>query len=368
MASIAPSLNVDPLEIEQPKPGWCRNPFVRFFLWASKTDPRLMRICAGSTRRTHVARGFFVLGTGLASCAASYYFLYATLGLVTPAALIAPLCGSLIFMFDRELVGGNTVRAAWVRITLSLLIGITIAIPFEMRLLQNRIDLLLKRQEQVQNAPALQAAKQQQAQIDTRETTLQNEVVDLRAQQQTAIRNKEAEVVGSRIADETTGVKGKGPAYRAAEDRIDDLQGQISSINAEIAALDAARSRVDAQYKRQEINAIYDFPARYEALQNFIPRFSPLWRLGWMVTGLIVLFDMFPVLSKFLGKETDYDVLQRTEVAEIIHRAEKIAEHNYAAVESGYLDWQPSTLEAMERLSGPTGSSPLGSEAPEQAA
>ncbi len=355
-------------ELDHTTPGWFRNPFVRFFLWASKTDPRLMLLCAGSTQRTHVARGFFVLGTGLASCAASFYFIYATLGSVLAASLIAPLCGALIFMFDRELVGGNTVRAAWVRITLSLLIGITIAIPFEMRLLQNRIDLLLKKQEQVQNAPALTAAKQQLAAIDAREAALHNQVNDLRAQQQTAIRNKEAEVVGSVIAGETTGIKGKGPAYEAADVRLRELQSQIDSINSDLAALDKDRARVDAQYKRQEITSVYDFPARYEALQTFVPRFSPLWRLGWMVTGLIIMFDMFPVLSKFLGKETDYDVLQRTEVAEIIHRAEKIAEHNHSTIESGYLDWQPSTLEALERMAAQAKAAGIATPTPEEAA
>lgn len=366
MAANVSYLSVQRTETEHMKPGWLSNPFVRFFLWASKTDPRLMLLCAGSTRRTHVARGFFVLGTGLASCAASYYFVYATLGSKLAAGLIAPLCGALIFMFDRELVGGNTVRAAWVRITLSLLIGITIAIPFEMRLLQNRIDLLLKKQEQNQNAPAMQALKQQLAEIDAREVALHNQIADLRSQQQTAMRNKEAEVVGSMIAGETTGIKGKGPAYEAAQDRVHDLEGQIQAMSADITALDSDRARVEQQYKRQEITSVFDFPARYEALQTFVPRFSPLWRLGWMVTLLIVMFDMFPVMSKFLGKETDYDVLQRTEVAEIIHRAEKIAEHNHGTIESGYLEWQPSTLEAMERLAQQSGAAAMG--APEPAA
>lgn len=357
MASNVSFLSSTGTEVEHMNPSWLRNPFVRFFLWASKTDPRLMRICAGSTQRTHVARGFFVLGTGLASCAASFYFIYATLGSVLAASIIAPLCGALIFMFDRELVGGNTVRVAWVRIALSLLIGITIAIPFEMRLLQNRIDFLLKKQEQVQNAPAMQTLKQQLNDIDARETALHNQTAALRSQQQTAIRNKEAEVVGSMIAGETTGIKGKGPAYEAADQRLRELQTQIDAINSEIATLDSDRARVDAQYKRQELTTVYDFPARYEALQTLVPRFSPLWRLGWMVTGLIIMFDMFPVLSKFLGKETDYDVLQRTEVTEIIHRAEKIAEHNHATIESGYLEWHPSTIEAMENLSSRTASS-----------
>lgn len=312
-----------------------------------------MRLCAGSTRRTHVARGFFVLGTGLAATAASYYFLITTLGRVPAAGLIAPLCGCLIFMFDRELVGGSTVRTAWVRIVLSFILGVTISIPFEMRLLEGRLNQEIVRQHAAENAQALQQLHQREGEIDARAGAYRNQISDLRRQQQEAIRNKEAEVVGAVIQGQTTGIQGTGPAYRAADDRLHELQMQIADIDKEMQGLEADRQRALADYKAREVGAVYDFPSRYEAMEKYVPRFSPLWQLGWMITAIIILFDMFPVLSKFLARPTDYDILQRSEVAEIAHRATKINERNHSIIDTDFERPQPGTVEVMEKLARP---------------
>ncbi len=355
MASISPSITTAETVRYVDKPGWMKNPFVRFFLWASKTDTRLMQLCSGSTRRTHVARGFFVMGTGIAAGAACFYFLYTTIGDVRVAAAIAPLCGSIIFMFDRELVGGATVRSALIRILLSLMLGIAISIPFEMRLLQGRIDNEIQRRQLAENTSGIQALKARNAEIDAHQAQLRAQIANLRSQQQEAIRNKEAEVVGSKIEGQTTGIRGEGPAFRAADQRLRELQGQITDVQGELAGLQQDRDRAQADFNAQKINAIYDFPARYEALKKFVPRYSPLWQLGWAITAIIVLFDMFPVLSKFLGSATDYDVLQRTEVAENIHRAQKISEHTRESIEQNYLEWHPTTIEVLESYSRPAG-------------
>jgi hypothetical protein len=341
---------------EQALPSWHDNPFVRFFLWASKTDLRLMRVCAGSTRRTHVARGFFVLGTALAATGASYYFLITTLGSGLAAAMVAVLFGSVIFMFDRELVGGSTVRTAWVRILLSFILGIAISIPFEMRLLEGRLNQEIARQHAAENAQASSQLRQREAEIDARAAAYQNQIAGLREQQQEAMRNKEAEVVGTLVQGQTTGVRGAGPAYKAANDRLHELQGQIEDVQKEIQGLDADRQRAQADYKARELGAVYDFPSRYEAMEKYVPRFSPLWQLGWMIAIIIILFDMFPVLSKFLASPTDYDILQKSEVAEIVHRARKISERNHSVIETEFDRSQPGTVDTLEKLARPEAS------------
>jgi hypothetical protein len=336
----------------QTLPSWHDNPFIRFFLWASKTDLRLMRLCASSTRRTHVARGFFVTTTAIAAGAAAYYFILTTLNVVPVATLIGLLWGMSIFMFDRELVGGTTIQTAWARIALSFVLGMTISIPFELKLLENRLNLEIGRAHMAENSGALQRLNTRLGDLDSRKASFEAQLRGLREQQQEAIRNKEAEVVGRVIESQTTGIKGEGPAFRAADERIRALQAQVVDIENAEKTIDNDRNNVLSDFKQQELGAVYDFPTRYEALEKQVPMFSPLWRLAWQITIIIILYDMFPVLTKVLGKPTDYDALSRTQVTENLHRADKIAEHNWALIDSDFLNRQPSTVETFEELSG----------------
>src|SRR5215470_16577604 len=81
------------------------NPFTRFFLWASKTDCRIIGLCTNWTQKTHVARGFFVLATSLLAFVAMDYALSTTGQTSRLAFPLALLFAVVIFMFDRELVG-----------------------------------------------------------------------------------------------------------------------------------------------------------------------------------------------------------------------------------------------------------------------
>src|SRR5579884_1675762 len=78
------------------------NPISGLFLWASKTDRRILRLCAPWTQMTHVSRGFFVFETALFAAGAAYYTLITTVSSnATAAAIIALLWGAMILMIDR---------------------------------------------------------------------------------------------------------------------------------------------------------------------------------------------------------------------------------------------------------------------------
>ncbi len=324
------------------------NPLAEFFLWASKTDRRLMRLCATSTRKTHVSRGFFVLATALAAAGASYYFMLTTVAAHAWAVPVSLLWGAVIFMFDRELVGGWNLRLVWPRILLSFLLGATVAIPVELRVLEPRLNQQILRDHATENAAAVARLQQRQTTLDARKSSLEDQLAQLRSQQQEAIRNKEAEVVGRVIAGETTGIKGEGPAWRAADQRLHELQAQIADIENELPRIEADRAQASADYKQQEIAAVYDFPTRYEALKKATPWFTPLWQISWMITLVFILFDMYPVLSKVLADPSEYDRLVRAQVEENIHRAHKLSQHKRDLIDSDYLTRHPSTVELFE--------------------
>jgi Domain of unknown function (DUF4407) len=343
-------------ETESDRPGFrVANPFIDFFLWAAKTDRRIMDLCIPWTRKTHAARGFFVFFTSIWACAAAYYAL-STMASSKPGVALAVslLWGAMIFMVDRELVGHWSRKTLWMRVVLATFIGMTVAIPAEMRILQGRIDQQIARQHDIENHEPISRLTARQSELDRRQAALQEQLAQLRLQAQEAGRNREAEVVGAVIAGQTTGIRGKGPAYEAANQRLQLLDEQKQNVESELQRLGDERARVTAEYKDREIQAVHDFPTRYEALANSTPLFTPLWRISWLITLLVILIDMTPVLMKAQSPVTDYDQLLAVQVQENIRRARKIAEYNEQVTSADVLITQPSTLDLLEKALAPT--------------
>src|SRR5215469_18483841 len=329
------------------------NPFTKFFLWGAKTDCRILRSCTTWTRKTHVARGFFVLATSVLAFVAMDYAL-STTGRTSRIALpLALLFAAVIFMFDRELVGHWSRRSLWTRFILSVFLGATVAVPLVMSLMQERIDQQIERDYVANNKEEINRLKQRQQEADKHQTDLQNQLADLRSQAQEAGRNREAEVVGRVIAGQTTGIVGEGPAYKAANERLAFISAQEKEIQEELSRISEDRSRIAADYKTQEIKPVYDFPSRFEALDRATPFLSPMWKVYWAITLLLITFDTLPVLMKLFSPTTDYDQLLAVHVNENNHRTAKIAEYNERAISADFLSPRPSTLELFEQALGP---------------
>jgi len=325
------------------------NPFTRFFLWAAKTDWRIIGLCTAWTRKTHVARGFFVLATSILAFVAMDYALSTTGRTSRLAFPLALLFAAVIFMFDRELVGHWSRGSLWTRFILSVFLGATVAVPLVMSLMQERIDQQIERDYIANNKEEISRLKQRQQEADKHQADLQNQLAELRSQAQEAGRNREAEVVGRVIAGQTTGIVGEGPAYKAANERLAFINAQEKEIQEELSRISEDRSRIAADYRNQEIKPVYDFPSRFEALDRATHFLSPMWKVYWAITLLLITFDTMPVLMKMLSPVTDYDQLLAVQVNENNLRVGKIAEHNEGVINVDYLRPTPSTSKLFER-------------------
>jgi uncharacterized protein YhaN len=329
------------------------NPIVAFFLWAAKSDPRILRSCAPWTRRTQVAKGFFVTSTAVWSAVAAHYFLSTTVALSPEVVSIGSVgWGCAIFMFDRELVGHWSRKSLSIRVVLSAALSLTVAIPVEMRIFQGRIDLQISRGHADENRAASDRLRQKQDTIDEAQHELEKQLSAVRSQIPHVGEVKQAEAIGRQIADQTTGVRGEGKAYSAAADRLKLLQDQQSDIEKQLQGLANDRSRITADFRDQEITSAHDFLTRFEAMRAAAPTFSPMWMLSWLLTILFVVVDMFPVLMKAIVPPSDYDHFLGIQQRENIHRAERIAVYNECVTEHDFLTPQPSTLELFERVFG----------------
>jgi len=325
------------------------NPFTKFFLWAAKTDCRIIGLCTTWTQKTHVARGFFVLATSVLAFVAMDYALSTTGRTSRLAFPLSLLFAAVIFMFDRELVGHWSRRTLWTRFILSVFLGATVAVPLVMSLMQERIEQQIERDYAANNKEEINRLKQRQQEADQHQAELQNQLADLRSQAQEAGRNREAEVVGRVIAGQTTGIAGEGPAYKAANERLAFINAQEKEIQQELTRISEDRSRIAADYKSQEIKPVYDFPSRFEALDRSTHFLSPMWKVYWAITLLLITFDTMPVLMKMCSPVTDYDQLLAVQVNENNLRVGKIAEYNESEISADFLSPKPSTAELFER-------------------
>ena len=143
------------------------NPLTDFLYWASKTDRRLLRLCTPFTQMTHTARGFFVLATAVFALASSYYTLTTIAsGSATLALPLSLLWASVIFMVDRELVGHWSRRSLWLRVGLAFILGMLVAIPAEVRMLEGRIDHQILNNNNVENSIAIKRLRDRQQDAD----------------------------------------------------------------------------------------------------------------------------------------------------------------------------------------------------------
>jgi hypothetical protein len=331
-----------------------KNPVTDFLLWAAKTDCRLLRLCTPFTQKTHVARGYFVLLTSLFSLGSCYYTV-STIASSSPmvAVPLSLLWASMIFMIDRELVGNWSRRSLWLRVALATILGLIIAIPAEIRVMEGRIDQQIARTYNKENGDAIARLQQRQRDADQHEADLRQQLAGLRGEVEETGRNLEAEIVGRMIAHQTTGLAGKGPAYEAASQRLDILDTQIKNVYDELNQVQDDRARIIADFKRQEIAPVHDFPTRYEALESATPWFSPMWKLSWFITLAFILVDMMPVLMKAFSPVTDYDRLLAAQVRENIERVRVVADSNAQVMDKGFLTPRPSTVELFEKLFAP---------------
>jgi len=124
---------------------------ILYFL--SKTDTDVLNHCGQNAKNTRMSLGAFVFFTGFfafisGTYAISTVFLNENQNVSIIATIFCGLLGlvysMMIISFDREIVAVTNTWAALIRLPLAILIGIVVAFPLEMKLLEGRIDKQLQ--------------------------------------------------------------------------------------------------------------------------------------------------------------------------------------------------------------------------------
>jgi hypothetical protein len=335
----------------------CEAGWFRQFLWfCAGIDEQLIRRCPHSERVKAEGIGGVVLATSFLALLSGSYAFYTVFGpkvgyALTPeqqlfdlkSTLIAITCGIswalIIFNLDRFIVtstghGDGTeaitkeeLKNGFPRIVMAVFIGICISAPLEIKVFESEINARLEvlQNEQAKLLDAGSADKYASlANIHTtkmaelREQLKKNDAYLTELRQ--GVRNQrsalEEEVAGHR----TSGIAGRGPAYRDKETNLvkieEEFKNEEPRVKAEIALLTKQMNELqqeierttDAKNKDHEANLrqainIDGLGKRIEIAHELFPVSSVLLML------LLVIIEVTPIFIKMMFIRGPYDLL-----------------------------------------------------------
>jgi hypothetical protein len=290
----------------------------RFFQFLSKTDQDAIRsgCCTRVARMTQTSLGIMVFLTGTLAFFSGSYAIYTAFANRPWASLISVPLGLLysfmIIVFDREIVGAQDKRAVWVRLPLAVIIGFIVAVPLELRLLEDSIDKQLTVSSREENKAILSRMQTKQDELDARKKELQAAIKQSRDEVRRWEAAMEAETVGRQLSGRT-GIAGQGPAYEEAKRNRESNLAIQARYEAELSKHEASeeqdRQRFLAEYQSGHIKQAADFLARYEALDQLKSISAGAFAISWGLRLFFILIEVFPSLLKLFLPYNEYNAI-----------------------------------------------------------
>ncbi|MFL6255015.1 MAG: DUF4407 domain-containing protein [Pyrinomonadaceae bacterium] len=308
------------------------NPFLpiqKFFRFLSKTDKDALDsgCCTRVTRMTQTSLGMMVLLTGVLAFFSGSYAIYTTFEGHPWAILVAVPLGLLyscmIIMFDREIVGAQSKWAVLVRFPLAVAIGFIVAVPLELRLLEDSIGKQLLVSNQGDNKVSLSRMQKKQDELDARKKELQDAVNKYREEVKRWEEAMQQETVGA-VASGRTGKAGQGSAYREAERNRDSSAATLARYEDELRKYEESeeqeRQRLRADFNGGYVPAARDFLARYEALDQLKEHSAGAFAISWGLRIFFILVEVFPALLKLFLPYNEYNAIVEARLRSQVQR------------------------------------------------
>lgn len=290
----------------------------RFFQFLSKTDQDAITsgCCTRVARMTQTSLGIMVALTGVLAFFSGSYAIYTAFENYSWGPLVAVPLGILysimIIVFDREIVGAQNKRAVWVRLPLAVIIGFIVAVPLELRLLEESINKQLTVSSQADNKIILGRMQSKQDELDQRKKELQDAVKHHRDEVNRWEAAMEAETVGRRLSGRT-GIAGQGPAYEEAKRNRDSNLTMLTRYEAELSkhedSEELERKRLLTDYQSAHIKQAKDFLSRYEALDELKSISAGAFAISWGLRLFFILIEVFPSLLKLFLPYNEYNAI-----------------------------------------------------------
>jgi hypothetical protein len=299
------------------------------FQFLSKTDQDALGVgcCTRVTRMTQTSLGMMVLLTGVLAFFSGSYAIYTAFESRPWAPLVAVPLGVLysfmIIMFDREIVGAQDKRAVWIRLPLAVIIGFIVAVPLELRLLEDSISKQLLVSSQRDNSVNSNRMQSKEDELEARRKELQDSVNRYREEVRRWDAAMEAEAAGRPLPGRT-GRAGIGPVYNEAMRNRDSNATTLARYEGELREHEAfvkeERERLQREYQGRYIPQAKDFLSRYEALDQLKSNSAGAFAISWGLRIFFILIEVFPALLKLFLPYNEYNAIVEARMRSQVQR------------------------------------------------
>lgn len=301
----------------------------KLLLFLSKTDIDIYNECPKSAKNTQLAFGLFVLLTGiLAFCSGTYAILNMftdfdwetkKVSFSNSGYMFAPILGAfyalMIIAIDREVVAAKNKTTAFSRLLLAIVIGVIVAVPIELKLLEGKIEKKLIENYKLENKDESDKMRQGTNELKSKRNRLQNAIDNYQKEIDRWSEIMEQEVTG-KVAAGRTNKAGEGPAYREAKRNMDlnienKKEAQIRYNEFMNNEYKTDMTEIENTFKNQQIVQQFDLLSKFQALHEVIEddKTGSTWWMSWGIRVLFVLFEIIPSLIKLMTSSSEYDAL-----------------------------------------------------------
>lgn len=300
----------------------------RFFQYLSNTDPEVIAspLCSKSVRMTQTMLGVMVFITGIFAFLSASFAVNTAFNNSYLAVTVGFFWGAMIIWFDRAIVSTKNKLAILGRIPIALMIGLTVSIPLELKLFEDRLTKFLTQESQKENSVVIARQKQLTDKLDVTEEKLNNEITKYTEEIRRWSELMQKECVGD-PGPNTTGRVGCGVAFREAKRNKELSENLLANAEKRLADFNSQKNeelkRIEDEFQKGKIDQTYGFLSKYEALEGLKSQSLPAWSLAWLIRMLFVLIELFPAFIKLFLPYSIYDALleaNQRDTIQVIHR------------------------------------------------
>ncbi len=308
------------------------SPGYNYFLWwCSGAHTDILKKYP-SEHSKYTGLGALVLTTFVLAALAGGYAFFTVFQNIGAAVLFGALWGLIIFNLDRFLVStmrkygvppSKQFKMAVPRIILAILIGFTIARPFELKIFEKEVDVkvqdnmhekILKNDSllAVQYENDIRMAASERAALSARKLAIEDTLHRL---QLSYIQEADGTGGSGRRGIESL-TRLKMAAYEA---RLDSFKPELENIEAGLKFQDSLiknyRAQMEAESERYKASlaASIGFLEKNKALTDLQDEESSVWYACLLISLLIIIIETGPVFAKLMMPKGPYDIALGTE-------------------------------------------------------
>ncbi|PWN06365.1 DUF4407 domain-containing protein [Rhodohalobacter mucosus] len=288
------------------------NPITDFFLWCSMTDQSALEKLPSdhyeSSRNIQLQLGIFVFLTAFFALISGTYAAYIITESVYSALPLGLLFSAFVFSLDRFIVSQFNKWTLLPRLILAMVLAIIIAIPLELRINREPIHEAIQEETRIYNEELRESLSIRYGLPRIQDRI--EELIEIRSiyredRDRQRIR-MEAEETGEIVAGWGSGIPGKGDLYDAAEKRLESVQIKLDELQIELVNQEAKEREVLAEIsqafreKKEDVNQ--GLAKNIKVLESLKQEDEILWRVGWGLKILFLLFEISPLFMKALNE------------------------------------------------------------------